>query len=75
MTAYNQYISHEDLVEVVIYICMNRDDPYAKRIADLKICKMNESGIEFGLPRLPGRMIISWKRFLAVNQLLKSSLN
>lgn len=75
MTDYNQYISHEELVEVFIYMCLNRNDPYAKRVAAMKICEVNEKGIQFGLPNLPGTMIISWKRFLAVNQLLKSSLN
>lgn len=75
MTDYNSYISHEDLVEVISYITLDRNDPLKDRLSQLTICEINNKQIVFGVPRVQGRLTLSWKRFLAVSQLLKSSLN
>ena len=75
MTDHNQYISHADLVEVVTYISLDRNDPFKDRISRLSICEVSQEHIVFGIPRVQGRLSISWKRYLAIKQLLDKSFN
>ena len=75
MTDQNQYISHADLVEVVTYISLDRNDSFKDRISRLSICEVSQEHIVFGILRVQGRLSISWKRYLAIKQLLDKSFN
>ena len=75
MTDQNQYISYDDLLAVITYIALDQNATFSDRVSRLSICEVSQEHIVFGIPRVPGRLTISWKKYLAVNQLLKSSLN